>query len=795
MKQMKGSGVSRAFGKAKSGLAGSVRQAVAAFLSLSIVLSPTLTGASVTGASVTGASISPANSAVVKATAKTETAHAGRKSTYFAVGGGNTPNAPKTQNTGCQLGSSRGPISHVIYIQFDNVHFERDNPNVPSDLEQMPHLLSFLTGNGTLLTNSHTPLISHTSVDILTSLTGVYGDRHGAPIGNSFGYYPLPGTSTFPDSFDSTFTYWTDPVSTSTPSQDPLPIMLAADGLNAPAPWVAYTRAGCNFGAVSIANMEFENITHDIFTVFPDPTSPQNIEATNATTTALKNKAIADFEGIAIHCAQGNALCSSVNGGGPDVLSQEPGGYNGFNALFGHKYAVPAINGGSASLNDLDGNVITDTSGNIGFPGFSGIDAAQTLSYIAQMQENGVPVTFAYISDVHDNPKNVNLHAPAACLTDPETGGLGSGDICHNALAASYDEAFNKFFTRLKADGIDQSNTLFVILCEEQDHQAAGPPSPANCDGVNIPCTYAKLGEVDVNLTSLLTAEDPNLAGQEFDIHFDMAPVFYIGGDPAQNAPITREFERDMGKLTAVSPITGNTDKLTAEMADLTEMKLLHLLTADPQRNPSFTVFGDPDYFFQTSGSPAVAESPAFVWNHGGIQPEISTVWVGLVGPGVNNRGMDNETFADETDYRPTMLALLGLQDEYQHEGRVLAEEILPSALPSGVRENELTFIELAAALKQINAPFGQLGKDSLKISTVALNGSDPEDETYTVLEGQLADITTARNALAGQMLVLLENAEFNGVPVSQREATPLIIQADLLVAYTHLLAEITGAK
>ena len=39
----------------------------------------------------------------------------------------------------CQLGD-KGKIKHVIYLQFDNVHFLRDNPNVPSDVEQMPHL-------------------------------------------------------------------------------------------------------------------------------------------------------------------------------------------------------------------------------------------------------------------------------------------------------------------------------------------------------------------------------------------------------------------------------------------------------------------------------------------------------------------------------------------------------------------------------------------------------------------------------------------------------------------------------
>ena len=42
---------------------------------------------------------------------------------------------------GCNLKSARGQVQHVIYIQFDNTHFTRDNANVPSDLELMPHLL------------------------------------------------------------------------------------------------------------------------------------------------------------------------------------------------------------------------------------------------------------------------------------------------------------------------------------------------------------------------------------------------------------------------------------------------------------------------------------------------------------------------------------------------------------------------------------------------------------------------------------------------------------------------------
>jgi hypothetical protein len=103
--------------------------------------------------------------------------------------------APVPAGSGRQLQSARGDIKHVIYIQVDNTHFRRDNPNVPSDLEQMPHLLNFIRQNGTLDTNDHAVLISHTATGILSSLTGVYPDRMGQPVSNSFRYFTPTGTS------------------------------------------------------------------------------------------------------------------------------------------------------------------------------------------------------------------------------------------------------------------------------------------------------------------------------------------------------------------------------------------------------------------------------------------------------------------------------------------------------------------------------------------------------------------------------------------------------------------------
>lgn len=693
--------------------------------------------------------------------------------------------SPNNSSGDCELQSAHGEIQHVIYIQFDNVHFTRDNPNVPSDLEQMPNLLNFITNNGVLMTNHHTPLKSHTADDIITSLTGVYPDRHGMPISNSFGWFTPPGSKFF-DGFASSFQYWTDIVNATT---DPSFFMITQDGKNAPAPWVPWTRAGCNVGAVSIANMELENVNGDIKTVFAN--DPTVLAAALAEAKSNFNQAVADFEGIAVHCAAGNAICSSANHGEPDVLPQEPGGYTGFNALYGHKFVAPVISP-NGPVNDIDGNPEQDSHANLGFPGFGGISAAQTLGYVAAMQENGIPITYAYISDAHDNHSGSNPFGPAECKTDPEFGGLGPGNTCYVQQLASYNEAFGKFFTRLAADGINKHNTLFVITADEGDHFAGGPASPAGCDGVNISCSYAKLGEIDANLTGLLATEQGITA--TFDSQFDMVPVFYIAGNPPVGDPLARSFERASANLTAVSPITGNTDNLTEALADPVELKLLHMVTGDPQRTPSFVMFGDPDYFFLTGtpncNSPCVSESAGFAWNHGGIDKEIVTTFLGLVGPGVKNKGVDDDVWSDHVDIRPTMLVLTGLKDDYQSEGRALVEELHHWAIPDAIRDSGDEFVELARAFKKINAPNAELGRLSLRISTKALaSGSPGDDSTYINLENDLSNITTLRDTIAADMLQRLEDAEFNGKRISGEKERQLTRQAEGLLDLVEGLA------
>jgi len=689
----------------------------------------------------------------------------------FGTSGSAAPALASSANETCQLDSAKGQIKHVIYVQFDNTHFTRDNPNVPSDLEQMPNLLNFLEGNGVVLTNHHTPLISHTATDILTSFTGLYGDRMGVPVSNSYRYFNPNGTT----SVGVSFAYWTDPIfdpTTSTPTDTKFN-MITPDGKNTPAPWVPYTRAGCNVGQVATANTVLENIATDIPTVF-GAGSPQAQEVASN-----PGQAFADFVGIGVHCALGNALCSDGNGGASDLLPDEPGGYSGYKALYGHKYVAPQLSG--TPLTDLDGNVIQDhqtPTSHIGFPGFDGMAATVSLSYVAAMQERGIPITYAYISDAHD--------------AHPSGPSYGPGQAGYVAALKAYDTAFGKFFKRLETDGINKSNTLFMFTSDEGDHFAGGEPSPAGCNGVNTPCTYSKIGEVNANYAGLLATEQG--VTTPFKVHSDSAPTVYITGNPARDAAVTRTFERATSKLTAVSPITGNTDTITKFLADPVEMKALHMITSDPARTPTFTLFADPNYFLFagapacTDKAPCVTENPGFAWNHGDVQPEIVTTWLGMVGPGIEHRGIDSKTWSDHTDIRPTLMVLLGLQDDYSHDGRALTEDLAGWARPSATRTG--SFTKVARIYKQLDAAVGQFGLATLSASTRAIeSGNASEDGTYTELENKLAALTNDRNALATQMINLLEGAEFGGTSISEQQANQLVEQGRQLLERANNLA------
>ncbi len=698
--------------------------------------------------------------------------------------------------TACSLGAN-GAIKHVIYVQFDNTHLSRDLPNVASDLQQMPHLLSFIRGNGTMMGNDHTVLISHTAGGILSTLTGVYPDRTGQTVTNSYVRTSSTGTFTFPSSFQ----YWSNTVATGVYN------LTQPDGTNTPAPWAPYTRAGCNFGGIAMADMELENVstgaTGDMTNVFGTNSPQWNEAKTNSA------KAVTDFEGIAVHCAQGSSVCAT---GQSDVLPASQN-YNGFMGLFGTQEIDPLLTGGDAgtALIDLLGNPIQDTSGNPGFPGFNGMYASVSLAYIASMQEHGIPVTFAYISDAHDN------HAGSGTA-------FGPGQQGYSQQLANYDQAFANFFTRLANDGINQSNTLFVFTVDEGDQFVGTSPSPSTCDGTtgNF-CSYpapgdagAGLGEVNINIDQLLTSEQPSFstnfvmgnktnpgAPYDFTVHGDDAPTFYlsrvVAGDAGQPTgalgptdPVTRQFERAAGAFTALNPYTGNTDSLLFKMADQAGMMAVHMYEAsDLARNPTFAYYANDTYFITDFPTSTCADcvQATFAWNHGDDQSIIGQTWLGFVGPGVvnQNNGPDQTIFTDHTDVRPTMLSILGLTDTYVSDGRVITQALQASGYSSNLTSNLTTIQTLGDTYKQVNAPFDLFAQCALNVSTFALQA---DDATYATLESQITSLTSQRDTLATTIKNALNGAEFGTTPIASSDAQNWINQAQNLIASCNALPQ-----
>ena len=795
--------------------------------------------------------------------------------------------AAASTSTGCSLGPS-GQIKHVVIIQFDNVHLQRDNSNVPSDIQQIPALYDFMRDNGTLLANDHTVLISHTADGILSTETGLYPDEFGGGVANTFPY--LSATAKSGTSTTSLFTYWTDTTSKS----DPLYTLIHGaasssnpEGINTPAPWAAFTRAGCDFAGVGSADMEFENDTSDVANVFGS-NSPQYAFGNWSYNTAYDQKFFAgsdigetDFEGLAIHCSKADSgphgKCSTANGGASDALPDEPGGYAGYNALFGALNVDPLLTGKAdqplpanytpagdtpppagnwqappvydvfapnatdtgphaAAVTNLDANTlpapptsyrpgvthtsqVLDEDGQGGFPGFDGMEANNALGYTAAMQEAGVPVTYTYISDVHDDQYGEN-HGNA----------FGPGELGHELQLQEYNAAFAAFFHRLARDGINKSNTLFLTTVDEGDHYDGSAPLNPGCDGVHTPCEYdsaeaggaaygtpgytRNVGEVDTSLPGLLKSLYGNTTTFGFD--FDDAPALVVpnqttpegGARPGPNDPTVRTLERDLSAAKEYNPITGTTVPITVNMADEYEETILHMVNADPNREPTLTLFGDPSFYFQsscdgnTSAPGCPVQNNGFAWNHGDIQPEIATTWQGWVGPGIKHLGETSSIWTDHTDARPTMMTVLGLHDDYSWDGAAIAQIIGSahsgwdpwgggqSALPWTIRANQRGYEDLAAAYKQLDAPFGEFGLNTLDADTTALaGGSSSNDTAYTGTTSQLQACESRRTSLVGQIQPVLEAAEGGKAPVSSWQAFNLIGQADKLIADAKTLA------
>jgi hypothetical protein len=276
---------------------------------------------------------------------------------------------------------------------------------------------------------------------------------------------------------------------------------------------------------------------------------------------------------------------------------------------------------------------------------------------------------------------------------------------------------------------------------------------------------------VNINIQGLLASEEGITT--PFAVNADSAPFIFLNNQPSRTDPTVRSFERGVANLKAPNPYTNQTVNLTNYLADPVELNVLHMITGDPARTPTLAMFANPDYWVQTSSTPCSGAScesyGTDVWNHGDISPDINQSWMAFVGPGVQNRGVDT-TWASETDTRPTMMALLGLHDDYAHQGRVLTELMDPAQMPQSFAASD--YARLAGVYTQLESPVGPFGLDTLTASTRALaSGSATIDTTYQQTEQEIAALGSQRDDVGGAMINLLEAAAFSGQPIPDKLA------------------------
>jgi hypothetical protein len=814
-----------------------------------------------TGTALVGIGVAPAGAA--------NSPSPDQLSSNFALAVGPSAQLAALSEPGCHLGNG---VQHVFYIGFDNFHLRRDNSNsvanngdnnlntdlnIPSDLEQVPNLYNFLKGNGTVLTNNHTPLIAHTSVDFTAAYSGVYGDQNGiATTQNNIAAYngsPYTGGTTsaaqaITSRSNGAFGFWTDPLAIGTDSTPQyLTKNQSSNVVNAPAPWVPFTRAGCDVGAVAATTMvlENQNSVNDVNAVTPGAPFTTN------------------DEGIAVHCAAGTGgnpggLCALAgNFGGtdanvtaaPDNLPSEPGApynsANGYYALFGHRFIAPAINdrlqglasGGSTILGLLRAPSATGFS-----TSFNGDDGNYTLGYTLAMQEAGVPVTFGYLTTAHNcytaldgqsqstflngtyddyNPggtvpaSNPCNHTDIAGTTDSGTSSsFGSGEQGYVNYLAQLNTDFGTFFNRAAADGYTPANSVFVFYSDENDHVSEATPANAPCDGVTIACAYnhsatqttptsGQLGEVTVKLDNTF----PEGNATSYSVLSDSAPDFYLeeqnsAGPPSQTDPNVRAFERSIGAYSYTDPFTGNTTNLATYEADQAGMNAVHMITQDPNRSPTFDVFAPGQDFVEYAGSfdgsdcgstaNTTCSNAGFPYVHGDFAPETDTTWAGFVAPGVANLGTSN-VWTDHTDLRTTLMALVGLQDDYTDAGRVITQILGPGAVPATLTSQTAT--DLGTLLKQLNAPVYMssegandgFGPAILVADTSAVKSNTPGDATYTDVEGKIVNITAQRNTVVADIQARLSAAEL-GIGIDQAGAVADESYGQCILTYANQL-------
>ena len=176
--------------------------------------------------------------------------------------------------------------------------------------------------------------------------------------------------------------------------------MITDSGKTTPAPWVPFTRAGCDVGGVGTANLELENNTIDARRRHRNVFGARSPQASEPATRSRHDRFRWDRHPLRPERRRAGAPAT------PMPRRPAPGRAGRLHA------ASRRSSGRSTSTRRSLAATLRDRHERTADPGFRAQlrlprlrrhAREELLGYVAQLQENGVPVTYAYISDAHDN--------------------------------------------------------------------------------------------------------------------------------------------------------------------------------------------------------------------------------------------------------------------------------------------------------------------------------------------------------------------------------------------------------
>ena len=238
----------------------------------------------------------------------------------------------------------------------------------------------------------------------------------------------------------------------------------------------------------------------------------------------------------------------------PDLLPDEPGGYAGFNALLGAKYVDPVIKP-SSPMTDLGGNVDPGPERPRRLPGLRrhGGDGLALLGRADAGGRDPGHLRATSRTPTTRTARPANIHFA-----------YGPGEAGYVQQLHDYDTAFQQFFDRLAADGINKSNTLFLFTVDEGDHFAGDPPNNPRLRRRHhaVRLHRQRVGEINGDLRRMVKTQfgDNTL----FTVHSDDAPNVYITGNPSRTDAVTRNLEREMSQPELAEPVHRGSRRTTS---------------------------------------------------------------------------------------------------------------------------------------------------------------------------------------------------------------------------------------